>query len=204
MKSIFSRILCVIFTLFFTLSWVPVVGAVSLYTPESILETKPLTKKYGYLLIDLDVNGSAPSLVYQQLSARDQYFLKPGQKARLKGKEKTLDLKGKTPGFYLAKVPAGLYQITRVNAPYFNLPFRMDTSSRREYRFSIEPGKVNYIGKLVIDKERSTQYVDINLINRIATNKSDIETQLAVLLQNHPLRLGVGVRDDFFATISGQ
>jgi len=200
-KLIFPRMVCVIFTLFLS---IPLAGAITLFTPERLLESKPLTKKQGYLLIDLDVNGSAPSLVYQQLSARDQKYLAAGQQARLLGKEKTMDLKDKPAGFYLAKIPAGLYQITRVNAPYFNLPFRVDTSSRREWRFSIEPGQINYIGKLVIDKKRSTQYVDIDLVNRIATNKADIENQLSTLLENFPLRLGVGVRDDFLTSLSDE
>ena len=85
---------------------------ISLYKAKEIT---PLGRGEGYLLIELELNGTSATLEFVELNVRGQSYLKSGQKPKVKGYKKTIDFNGKTPGFYLAKVPAGLYQIKQSN-----------------------------------------------------------------------------------------
>ena len=100
-------------------------------------------------------------------------------------------------------LPAGWYQITSINAPYFDLPHRLDTESKAVWRFGVETGRTNYAGRLSISRERSAEYVEIRLHNRIATDIERIRTDLGALLERAPLASGSGVRDDFFDELPG-
>ena len=175
--------------------------SISLYKPDAITS---LSRNEGYLLIDLQLGGASATLEYIELNVKNQGYLNDGQEPKDTGPKLNIDLKGKLDGVYLAKIPAGLYQIKHVNVPFFALPYRIDTSDRRDWRFSIEASKVNYIGKLIIEKERSTRYININLINRIATNKSELENQISQVLLTHILRDATGVRDDFLMELVGE
>lgn len=160
-------------------------------------DLKPLVKTQGYLLLNLDVSGVAPSLEVSRIDNDEELFISAGKKIKTTGKSIIIKLKDKINGFYFVNIPAGLYQITQINAPYFDLPFKLDTKNAREWRFSIKQGHVNYAGKLFIDKNRSTSHVDISLFNRIATDKNIIEKSFHELLTMSPLRSGAGVRDDY-------
>lgn len=169
-----------------------------LFKPQEISALEPLNDREGYLLIELDVANTSSSLEFFRLKVNKQRFLKEGQKIKRANKVKKLTFKKGKEGFYFTKLPKGLYQIKRVNAPSFNLPFRMSTEERRQWRFSIVEGKINYIGKLEIEKKRSSRHVEINFLNRFAMSKGKIEALLIENLINYSLELSVGVRDDFF------
>ncbi|TQV71170.1 hypothetical protein FKG94_19985 [Exilibacterium tricleocarpae] len=166
----------------------------------------PLRKNQGYFLINLDISGAAPSFEFVGLDVRGQAYLEPGQKAKVRknARKIVVELKHKTNGLYLFAIPEGLYQITSIKAPYFDLPYLMDTEYRRKWRFSIKKDRVNYVGKLFIDAERSTRHIDVKLINRMAADKALIENRLGARLATTPLRSGAGVRDDFFAELIGE
>lgn len=176
---------------------------VKAFTLTTVDKVDPLKRNQGYFLVNLEISGAAPSFEFVKLDAKGQTFLPAGAKARVKKSARSIlvELKNKANGLYLFAIPEGLYQITSIKAPYFDLPYRMDTEYSRNWRFSIKKNRVNYIGKLFIDGERSTQHIDIKLINRIATDKALITRQLGDLLANAPLRSGAGVRDDFFAEL---
>ena len=166
-------------------------------TPIKVENAKPLKKDQGYLLVKMDVEGVAPSLTVDRLRNKGGSFLDENESVRLLDEIFTIKLKDVGKGFYIMNLKAGLYQVTSVNVPYFNLPFRLDTSEEVTWRFSIHEGKTNYIGTLFVDKERSSQLVNVALFNRIATDKGTIETKFSGLLSQAALRNGTGVRDDF-------
>ncbi len=168
-------------------------------TPENI---EPLKSRHGYLLIKLQLSGAAPSIEYSKIRSLNQSFLTKNQQVKTYGNKFILELKNKSYGYYLQVLPAGLYQITRLNVPYFDFPFRLNTNHQRDWRFNIEAGKINYAGKLVIEKERTTKQISVRLLNRIATDKAEIELTLKDLIENTPLISGSGVRDDFYEILT--
>jgi len=174
----------------------------SLVKLEDIKLLKPLKGQEGYLLIEVDVGNNVPSLDFYRLNAGAQLYLMPNQKAKKVSKTLNIKFKGLAPGFYAKKIHKGLYQISQVNAPSFDLPYRLNTEKQRQWRFSIEKGAINYVGKLVIEKERSSNYVEMKLINRFAESLSRVDSKLENTLFDYPLRLGVGVRDDFFMELN--
>ncbi len=169
---------------------------------ERVDSISPLKSDQGYLLINLKVSSSSPSIEFYRLNVGDQTYLRANQKFKKNSKKFILDLKNKSAGYYFCKLSPGLYQITNVNVPYFDFPFKLNTDNARAWRFSIVEGKVNYIGKLEIDKERSSKNVNIKLLNRIATELDTISTVIEKLSPKVYLRSGTGVRDDFYDAFS--
>ena len=163
-----------------------------------ISEVKPLKKEQGYLLINLNTNGIAASVeIVKLLGSKEDYF--EGKQNISKSYQKiSLELKNKSKDFYVLPMSQGLYQITKVNVPYFDLPYILNTDDKRKWRFYIEKNKTNYVGELYINKERSTTSIDVSLYNRIATDLIKIKSNLSDLLPLAPLVSGAGVRDDFF------
>ncbi|MCO7224144.1 hypothetical protein [Pleionea sp. CnH1-48] len=167
---------------------------------STIEEAASLKVGYGYLLVDLDVGGTGPSIEFVRLKTGDKLYLGQKQKYAVKGDKKLIRLSQDKQGFYVTQLQEGLYQITKINAPYFDLPYKLSTDRDRRWRFSVEAGKVNYIGKLVIKKKRSTKYVGVDLVSRIATDKDRIKSLLTKLPEQVLLRHGTGFRDDFYST----
>ncbi len=148
---------------------------------------EPLRRDYGYMLVSLEVGGSAPSMEISRERSGTRTLQIP--------------LKDKENGFYLAPLKKGKYDITRVNAPYFDLPFHVDTTDNRSWEFNIEAGKINYIGRLHIDKERGARWVEVRLLNRLAAELDDIRAVLGQHETVYPLVSGSSVRDDFLETL---
>jgi hypothetical protein len=170
-------------------------------TLETVGNTETLKSGQGFLLINLEISGAAPSIEFYRINGGEQTFLRPTQKFKKKSKKFIIDLKNKPNGYYFSQLPNGLYQITKINVPYFEFPFRLNTAEARDWRFSIVENKVNYVGKLEIDKERSSKNVNVQLHNRIATDMDEINKLLATMTTIIPLRSGTGVRDDFFDSL---
>ncbi len=99
----------------------------------------------------------------------------------------------------LKTLPRGKYQIMEIKVPYFDLPYRKYTEDNPLWRFEIAEGKVNYIGKLEIEKKRTTNYAEIKRLNRIITDYDAIKKSFPELLQSYPLVNGMAIRDDFAA-----
>ncbi|WP_250459059.1 hypothetical protein [Microbulbifer litoralis] len=155
----------------------------------------------GYLLVHVDAGGSAPSLEFARIRRAGSEPLEVDEPVRFAAKADKLSLKGLEPGFYLLPLRAGQYQFTRVNAPYYDLPYWMGTDLAANWRFVIEEGRTNYIGDVEIRKERASNSVDTNLLNRIAIRKPEIEAAMPDLLIDCPLSFNAGYRDDFFRAL---
>ena len=150
-----------------------------------------LPEKQGYLLLDVDVGGVA-YLHYSKYLTSQQL-----------GKDRVMDLNEDEIGFKLIPLFAGRYQITEIRAPFFNLPYKLNTIKQKKWQFTIEPGKINYIGKLTIARERTKDDVDIQLRNRIATDIDRIQSIYARELENYGLVVGSGYQDSFLQEYQG-
>lgn len=152
---------------------------------ELLESFKKLKRLDGLLLLDVDAAGIAPSIeihrVYNQFLA---------------GKI-TLSLKDLQQRYVFYALPEGDYQITRVNAPYFDLPYKVNTLKDDAWRFTIKRNRLNYIGRLVIHETRTRHANDIALINRYAEQYNDILRQFPLLTTEFPLVLSSYYQDDF-------
>ncbi|WP_444897613.1 hypothetical protein [Microbulbifer sp. SSSA005] len=157
-----------------------------------------LRSRQGYVLVKLNVGGTAPSIEFGKLFTSGNKYLGERQKARVrKGSQYNVSLKGKPEGFYLMVVPPGLYQITQIKAPYYNLPYKFDTANRRTWRFRVEEGRTSYIGNLFIGKQRKSNTIEVYLKNRIASEINEIQESMGSLFELYPLASGAGVQDEF-------
>ncbi len=170
-----------------------------LYGDEELPE---LDRGAGYALIGVDNGGTDSFLIVTRLNkdGREPRRIR-GDLAKTQKKFR-INLGGRPAGFYLTVLPKGLYQITEISYPYFNLPFRMDTEGQRAWRFLVQEGRTSYVGQLVIATERSEDTLDVNLLNRLAVELDNIRSDYATLLLQFPLASGIGVRDDFFEFIT--
>lgn len=143
---------------------------------------------YGYMLLDLDIGAAASSLHFAKY--RSSSISRSEQEITFAENEK---------GFKLISLRAGRYQITRIDVPFYDLPYKLGTRNLKRWSFSIEEGAVNYIGKLTIEKERTKDDVDINLYNHLAKDLDRIKTTFAEELITYPLVVGVGYTDNFLS-----
>ena len=145
------------------------------------------SKKEGLLLLDLQVE--APSAV-MSLQAKGY---------------KRFDLKlESTHGRWLVKsLPKGEYQIMEIRVPYFDLPYRKGTEQSPLWRFKIQPGHINYVGRIEVAKERTEDFVVIKRLNRLIADLPNIQQDFATALADFPLADGSYIRDDFAAASLG-
>jgi len=159
-----------------------------------------LKYRQGYLLAYINAEGVAPSLEFSKVSTRKTGYMSPDEKINEKiryTKTYFLDLKGVSKGLYFIPMVAGIYQITRINAPFYNLPYWLPTQKETKWRFVIEENYINFIGEFKIKKERGAHEIDVNLLNRIATYYDQIHEEIAILPIKYPLKNNPGYRDDF-------
>jgi hypothetical protein len=165
------------------------------YLPQ---DAPVLLREQGYLLIDLDVGGKAPSIEFVELklSRKSKHGEKPIYSI---GSEKyQVSLKDLKNGMSVMPLEAGLYQITSINAPFFELPYILDTASKPEWRFSVKADSISYAGKLVIEQERGKNFINVNFLKRFANDQQEIEQVASTFFPQVPLIMGYGNRDDFY------
>lgn len=152
--------------------------------------TNPIKKKggYGYLLLEVSVEGSAPSLEIRKLSSNPSL----NNKYATSRETYKLDLKNKPPGFYYVPLKQGYYQVTHINAPFYNLPYKLDT----KWGFTIVKNHINYAGKVTISEDRTSNSVDAQIINRFATTYSTLE-KINQTSPDLPVRFAIGYEDAF-------
>lgn len=167
---------------------------------SSLSDIPELRSKQGYLLIDLDINQTKPSLKLKRLTRNTDYLEQYNPQENTQRKH-TLRIENNINGMHVVALAKGIYQITQLNVPYFNLPYRLDTDNKRQWRFRIEEGKINYIGKLSIAKERSTSNIDAKLINRLASDMQHINDTVSLFPEKLSLGSGMGYRDDFLDSL---
>ena len=156
-----------------------------------------LTKNQGYLVLYIDVAGVAPSIELSKVSTRKLDIIPADKKLKF-GNTYTFDLKGLEKGFYYVPMLEGVYQVTKVNAPFYDLPYWIPTQDDPRWRFSVHKEKFNFIGELNIAKERLAKIVDINLYNRIATHQQALKSELEQVQGAYNLISTPGYRDEFF------
>jgi len=155
-----------------------------------------LTKKQGYVMVYVNVNGVAPSIEFSKVNTSKTSFLLSEEEVSY-GRDYFLDLKNVPQGFYFIPMFAGIYQITRVNAPFYDLPYWLPTDKDAKWRFGVEENHINFIGEINIAKERGKKTLNIHLLNRAATYHAEILEQIALMPKPLPLKAKPGYRDDF-------
>ena len=98
---------------------------VELYDADTL---PPLKGRNGYIVIGVDSGDTESFLVATKLVAHNRKARFIGGKLQTTNKKFRIELAGRETGFYFAVLPPGLYQITEINYPYFNLPFRLSSN----------------------------------------------------------------------------
>jgi hypothetical protein len=149
-------------------------------------ETDPvitLNKNEGLLLVKLDIEPDLAIISIQKLGQRST----------------TSNIKlVPTHGKWLIKtLTKGDYQIIDIKVPYFNLPFVKSTEKKPAWKFTVADKKLNYIGEIKIEKERTEDFVNIHKYFRPAFHLTQIQQEFPHLLSQYPLVSGNSLRDDF-------
>lgn len=158
----------------------------------------PLQKDEGYVLVFVDTGVRHVDVKLNMIAKSGTYFLS-GKSAESMPFEHRylLSLDNKDNGFRWFSLPAGLYQITSVETPFFNLPYKYNTSKYRIWRIAVRPNEINYIGRLKVKDARTRDSISAKLLNRIAADRKAVESNIPEALAKYPLVGGAGYRDDF-------
>ena len=180
----------------------PRAGKPALYPMDNLPE---LRSNQGFALFYVDSEIDSASIEIRPLSTKTIGPQSRDSKVwKYKGKEVDISLKGLEPGFYAMPVEKGVYQILKIRAPYFDLPYWLDTTKDVRYQFNVFSNQLNYVGHLVVDKERGNTYINVGLHNRIAMDIDAIQQTINTATIELPLRMGTGVKDDFLTRFNGE
>lgn len=142
----------------------------------------------GLLVLSLDVKTQTTKIYLAPLPLRN-----------IRGKDyagaQTIELNTPSQGFVYVVLPAGTYQITTIEIPYFNLPYSLGREDDERWRLIVEPGSIAYAGHLAIDKLRSEHSVKVELHNRGFEQWPQILSQLAPALKSMEKINGRAMRD---------
>ena len=171
-------------------------------TLVSASQVKPeLRSREGYLLLSVDIEHANATLNFGRMDWHKPE-VPPREVKRVRTqKQYSTSLQSLGKGLYLLALPEGWYQVANVEAPYFNLPYRIVVDTNPAWRFHIKRGSVNYVGHLKVPRERSQNSVGVVIKNRVATQFDAIQTELAHLLAQYPLVHGGTGQDDFLTTL---
>ena len=159
-------------------------------------ELPAISEKQGYLMVYVNVDGIAPSLNIAKVDTKNTDFVVG--KTDDFTKKYRVELKQKAPGFYFIPMFSGVYQVTRVNAPFYDLPYWLDTDNQADWRFAIVAGKVNFAGEIYIAKERGTLVIDVHLFNHFAIYHEQIFKEMEQVPSTLSFAVKPGYQDDFF------
>lgn len=113
-----------------------------------------------------------------------------------------LDLSGRTNMVFI-NLPEGLYQITQVDVPHFDLPYKISTDNSDAWRFRISSNKINYIGTMKVSAIRSKNTVDTVWLNQFATHLGSLKNTVKDAQITLPIVHGAGYRDPFLSAYKG-
>lgn len=119
-----------------------------------------------------------------------------------KSKPSKIDLSGRKDIVYI-NLPEGLYQISQIDVPHFDLPYKLSTDNAPNWRFRVTKNHVNYIGKLEVDAVRSKNTINTVLINQYAQYLEDLTLRLTQASIDLPLKHGVGYQDPYAEYLKG-
>ncbi len=162
----------------------------------------PLKEGEGYLMVHINVEGTAPFIEFSKLKTKHKSFIK--KKKQSYSEDYRISLKNIPQGLYFIPMLSGTYQVTKVNTPFYNLPYWIPTENDVRWRFSIDANAVNFIGELFIAKERGTKEVNAELINRFATLHEEIQNAVNELPPSFTstIKINAGYRDDFLMELN--
>jgi hypothetical protein len=146
-------------------------------------EREPLKGRYGYLVVDSDVAAKVLGWKLSDLIVID-----------------TLPL-GRH--LQLLKLKAGKYHWQELQVPYFNLPNELDVSDDERWFFTIERGKLNYAGTLIVGELRQARNVDVRFLNRSAEVLDLVRTRFPTEMERYGLIYSGSNADDFLAFFEG-
>lgn len=166
----------------------------------------PEIKDYsGFMVVNLASESDSATVQLSQFkTSKDTTYLKQGDPIRKLSENYRINLKGKTPGFYVVPMKAGLYHIERIDAPFYNLPYKLSLPNIPGWRISIVSNQASYIGLLTIEKERTVDTMSVSLISRFAADYQQLTTDHAAFFKAYPLRNGAGYEDHFAASFNGE
>lgn len=173
-------------------------------TPSQLvhIDTIDFTSDSSYALFNLDLNGIAPSITVIKLATRKGEIVIPSRSQQKQNKSLkkylSIPLKGLENGMHLLKLPAGVYQITDIKSPSYNLAYRLTTDYSPAWRFEVFENSVSYAGTIYISPERSINNVDFQLKNHFATDLDEMNKALQAMPANYQLRIGKHPKDDFY------
>ena len=125
------------------------------------------------------------------------------RKYKLVGKALRIDFK-ESQEVAIFKIPPGTYQVYEVEVPHFDLPYAVETADDDRWRFTVKRNHINYLANLKVSDIRSRNSVQINWLNKLATNLPELTRIQEQFPKPWPLAHGVGYQDDFFEILSRQ
>lgn len=170
------------------------------------IDQAPIIKDYsGFMVINLASQSDSATIQLSELkTSKGEIYLKQGEPIRKLNEDYRISVKDKAPGFYVVPMKAGLYHIERIDAPLYNLPYKLSLANIPGWRISITPNAASYIGLLTIEKERTVDTMSVSLMPRYAADYQQITTEYAAFFKEYPLRNGAGYEDHFAASIEDE
>ena len=152
-------------------------------SPDTV---KKLSNGQGYLLLDLNIKHPVSSIKFVRSDS-----------SRGKG----VQVPSLPIGRHLMLLPIkkGTYQWDTINVPHYDLPFRVNVRDDERWSFEIQKKTINYIGQLIVEKDRGTRYVPVRWLNRAASSLEEIKEKYGDLLLKYPLAFSGHARDDFLS-----
>lgn len=163
-----------------------------------------LKRDQGFVLLELAAEATAPKMHISRLRYRGTEPPEEAKRRTSSGRDQIIRFGDQPSGHVLLRLREGWYQITELDAPFFELPFKLDTSGDGLWLFGVFAGKTSYVGRLEIAKERQTEYVDVTLESRIATRYDDITREFDAVLGVAPLVHGRAIADPYFDLLVGE
>lgn len=97
----------------------------------------------------------------------------------------------------LIRLKSGRYQWDEINVPYFDLPHRLDLADDRRWAFTIHARKINYAGTVVVGEIRSSDSVNVKMLNRTSEVVSLLREAYPAQMNTYELIYSGSSRDDF-------
>ena len=141
---------------------------------------KVLDEDVGYLLLGVETNRNLKGL---QISGR--------QLIEFSHKDLTYG-----SNFILVDLPAGTYSINQIQ---FNKYWRLQITNKKYWKFTVQPGKINYVGHMeIVRKGYWNTSTSVELVNRSSEAIDFLEHNFPTILANRQLTYGGPGEDDFF------
>ena len=162
------------------------------------------SKELADAIVYLDVDGVAPSIVLEKASNKledlDELTFDSPLNFHAFSSQLKVPLKGIKKGLYYLRLPVGIYQITELNAPYYNLPYKVDTEKDPRWRFRVYPKSYTYIGHLKIVKDRTRDFVEAYFLDRFYADQEAIDEATKNINDDFTVRHGVQIYTSFEQT----